>query len=127
MNRPTRVLLVDDNPVILDLLVLNFELEGFTVLQARDGAQALGLAREERPDVVVSDVMMPEMDGLKLTAALRADPVTSAIPVMLVSAEAQASDIRAGLAAGAGDYVTKPFDPFELIDRVNRLLVASHR
>ncbi len=127
MNWPTRVLLVDDNPVILDLLVLNFELEGFTVLQARDGAQALALAREERPDVVVSDVMMPEMGGLELTAALRADPVTSAIPVMLVSAEAQASDIREGLAAGAGDYVTKPFDPFELIDRVNQLLVASHR
>lgn len=126
MNRPTRILLVDDNPVILDLLVLNFELEGFTVLQARDGVQALALAREERPDVVVSDVMMPEMDGFKLTAALRADPLTSAIPVMLVSAEAQASDIREGLAAGAGDYVTKPFDPFELIDRVNRLLLASH-
>ncbi len=124
MNQPTRVLLVDDNPIILDLLVINFELEGFTVLQASDGAQAFAIAKEQRPDVVVSDVMMPVMNGLKLTTALRADPITSTIPVMLVSAEAQASDIQDGLAAGASDYVTKPFDPFELIDRVNQLLVV---
>ncbi len=121
------MLLVDDNPIILDLLVLNFELEGFTVLQARDGAEALSLAREEQPDVVVSDVMMPGMDGLTMTTALRADPATAEIPVVLVSAEAQASDVREGLAAGAGDYVTKPFDPFDLIVRVRRLLVGSNR
>ncbi len=125
MDQVTRVLLVDDNPVILDLLVINFELEGFTVFQARDGIQALALAKEHRPDVVVSDVMMPNMDGLKLTAALRADLTTSTIPIMLVSAEAQASDIERGLAAGASDYVTKPFDPFELIDRVNAVLASS--
>lgn len=124
MNQPTRVLLVDDNPIILDLLVINFELEGFTVLQASDGAQAFAIAKEQRPDVVISDVMMPVMNGLQLTTALRADPITSTIPVMLVSAEAQASDIQDGLAAGASDYVTKPFDPFELIDRVNQLLVV---
>lgn len=125
MDQVTRVLLVDDNPVILDLLVINFELEGFMVFQARDGIQALALAKEHRPDVVVSDVMMPNMDGLKLTAALRADLTTSTIPIMLVSAEAQASDIERGLAAGASDYVTKPFDPFELIDRVNAVLASS--
>lgn len=124
MDGATRVLVVDDNPVILDLLVLNFELEGFTVLQARDGLEALAMARQESPDIVISDVMMPGMDGLALAEELRSNPATSMIPLMLVSAEAQVADIERGLAAGASDYVTKPFDPFDLINRARQLLMA---
>ncbi|MBW3580849.1 MAG: response regulator [Actinobacteria bacterium] len=117
-----RVLVVDDDPVILKLLQVNFEMEGFDVLTAADGVDGLRAARDERPDVVVSDVMMPGMNGLELVAALGADDLTGNIPVMLLSARAQATDVAAGYDAGAQDYVTKPFEPLELVDRVHKLL-----
>lgn len=117
-----RVLVVDDDPVILKLLQVNFEMEGFDVLTAVDGLDGLRAARDELPDVVVSDVMMPGLNGLELVAALGADVRTVDIPVMLLSARAQTTDVAAGLDAGAHDYVTKPFEPLELVDRVNQLL-----
>jgi DNA-binding response OmpR family regulator len=117
-----RVLVVDDDPVILKLLQVNFEMEGYVVTTAADGVKGLQAAREERPDVIISDVMMPHMNGLELVAALGADETTGAIPVILLSARAQETDVNDGLHAGADDYVTKPFDPLELIDRVQQLL-----
>jgi DNA-binding response OmpR family regulator len=117
-----RVLVIDDDPVILRLLEVNFQLEGFTVLTATDGAEGVAVARAERPDVVVSDVMMPKLNGYELTARLKADPETSAIPILLLSARAQSTDVSDGYDAGADDYVTKPFEPAELVDRVNQLL-----
>lgn len=119
---PATVLVVDDDPVILQLLQVNFELEGFTVLTAGDGETAVERARAERPDVVVTDVMMPRTSGLDVLAALRADPVTKGIPVVLLTARAQHADVAEGLEAGADDYVTKPFEPLDLVERVNRLL-----
>ena len=116
------VLVIDDDPVILRLLEVNFEMEGFAVRMAGDGMEGLDAARAERPDVIVSDVMMPRMTGLELLAGLKADDATSSIPVILLSAKAQASDVRAGLDAGADDYVTKPFEPLDLVDRVLKLL-----
>lgn len=116
------VLVVEDDPVILRLLEVNFDLEGFTVLQAQDGAEGLDLARVHRPDVIVTDIMMPKMSGIELVAALREDEATAGIPVLLLSAKAQTSDLKAGMDAGADDYVTKPFEPLDLIDRVNALL-----
>jgi DNA-binding response OmpR family regulator len=116
------VLVVDDDPVILRLLEVNFEMEGFAVRTATDGIEGLEVARAEQPDVVVSDVMMPRMNGLELVKGLKDDPSTAAIPVILLSAKAQATDIRAGLDAGADDYVTKPFEPLDLVDRVNKLI-----
>ena len=124
MSVAPRVLLIDDDPVILRLLQVNFEMEGFDVVTATDGVDGLQAARDEQPDVVVSDVMMPRMNGLELVAALGADDRTGDIPVMLLSARAQATDIAAGLDAGAHDYVTKPFEPLELVDRVHKLLRA---
>lgn len=117
-----RVLVVDDDPVILKLLQVNFEMEGFDVLTATDGVDGLRAARQERPDVIVSDVMMPGMNGFELVAALGADDRTDTIPVMLLSARAQTTDIAAGFDAGALDYVTKPFEPLELVERVHELL-----
>jgi len=116
------VLVVEDDPTILQLLEVNFEMEGFTVLLAADGAIGLDQARAHRPDVIVSDVMMPNLSGLELVAALKADADLAAIPIVLLSAKAQGSDIRNGIGAGADDYVTKPFEPLDLIDRVNKLL-----
>lgn len=116
------VLVVEDDPVILRLLEVNFDLEGFTVLQAQDGAEGLDAARLHRPDVIVTDIMMPKMTGIELVAALREDATTAGIPVLLLSAKAQTSDLKAGMDAGADDYVTKPFEPLDLIERVNVLL-----
>ena len=121
MAEPT-VLLVEDDPTILQLLEVNFEMEGFTVLRAEDGAIGLEQARSASPDIIVSDVMMPNMSGLEMVQALKTDPATKAIPVILLSAKAQGSDIRGGMDAGADDYITKPFEPLDLIDRVNALL-----
>jgi DNA-binding response OmpR family regulator len=124
MPAPT-VLVVEDDLTILQLLQVNFEMEGFVVLRAEDGEQGLAVARESRPDVIVSDVMMPKMSGLELVKALRADAATKGIPVVLLSAKAQGADVRNGLDAGADDYVTKPFEPLDLIDRVNAVLLRS--
>jgi DNA-binding response OmpR family regulator len=118
------VLVVDDDPVILKLLEVNFEMEGFTVLVARDGEEGIEVARRDQPDLVVSDIMMPKVSGLELVTALKSDPTTSEIPIILLSAKAQNADVRSGLEAGADDYVTKPFEPLDLVDRVNRLLEA---
>ena len=116
------VLVVDDDPVILRLLEVNFEMEGFAVLSATDGEHGLEQARIGRPDVIVTDIMMPKMNGLELLSALRADSDVADIPVILLSAKAQTDDVRAGLDAGADDYITKPFEPLELVERVTKLL-----
>jgi DNA-binding response OmpR family regulator len=116
------VLIVDDDTVILRLLEVNFEMEGFLVRTAVDGQEGLEVARAEAPDIIISDVMMPRMNGLELVATLKSDPATAAIPVILLSAKAQVSDIKAGLDAGADDYVTKPFEPHDLVERVIKLL-----
>jgi DNA-binding response OmpR family regulator len=116
------VLVVEDDPVILRLLEVNFELEGFQVILAHDGAEGIEAARAERPDIVVSDIMMPRVSGIELVQALKADAATSSIPIILLSAKAQTSDLKQGIDAGADDYVTKPFEPLDLVDRVNALL-----
>ena len=117
-----KVLVVDDDPVIVKLLQVNFEMEGYTVVTANDGAEGLERARAEHPDIVLLDIMMPKMDGLEVTRALKADEATKSIPIILLSAKAQSSDVQAGRDMGADDYLTKPFDPLELLDRVSELL-----
>jgi DNA-binding response OmpR family regulator len=119
---PATVLVVEDDPVILRLLEVNFELEGFSVLLAHDGAEGIEMARAHLPDVIVSDIMMPHTSGLELLASLKGDPDTKGIPIILLSAKAQTSDLKVGLDAGADDYVTKPFEPLDLVERVNALL-----
>ena len=113
--------MVDDDPVIVRLLRVNFEMEGYVVATAADGIEGLASVRSNRPDIVVSDVMMPRLDGMGFAAAMKADPALAAIPIILLSAKAQNADINAGLEV-ADDYVTKPFDPLELLDRVAALI-----
>jgi DNA-binding response OmpR family regulator len=122
-----KVLVIDDDPVIVELLRVNFEIEGFDVVSAADGREGFERAQADRPDVVLSDIMMPRFDGLQLLSRLKTDPTTKALPVILLSAKAQNAEVQQGLDMGADDYVTKPFDPFELIDRVNAVLAKSRR
>ena len=120
-----RALVVDDSPVIRELISVNLELEGFDVTTAEDGAAALEIVHEVDPHVITLDVMMPRLSGLDTVARLRADPTTAHIPVVIVTGRAQASDISRGEAVGADAYVTKPFEPAELVDVVTRLARAG--
>ena len=121
MPVPT-VLVVEDDPVILRLLEVNFELEGFKVILAHDGNEGIEAARSDRPDIIVSDIMMPKASGIELVQALKGDASTASIPIILLSAKAQTGDLKSGMDSGADDYVTKPFEPLDLVDRVNALL-----
>ncbi len=121
------VLVIDDDPVILELLRVNFEIEGFDVICAADGEEGLKRAQTDRPDAVISDIMMPRRDGLQLLADLKADPSTQDLPVILLSAKAQKNEVQQGLEMGADDYITKPFDPLELIDRLNAVMTRPRR
>ena len=122
-----KVLVIDDDPVIVELLRVNFEIEGFEVISAGDGREGFERVRSDRPDLVLSDIMMPRYDGLQLLTQLKADPATRGLPVILLSAKAQNAEVQQGLDLGADDYVTKPFDPLELIDRVNAVLAKARR
>jgi CheY-like chemotaxis protein len=116
------VLCADDDRDILALLALRLERAGYRVAQAVDGEQALVLARELHPDVLVLDVMMPRMTGTEVLAALRADESTAGLRVVLLSARAQETDIERGLEAGADAYLAKPFQAPELLEVVARLV-----
>jgi len=115
------VLCADDDRDILALLALRLERAGYRVAQAIDGEQALSLARELLPDVVVLDVMMPRLSGTEVLAALRADDATAALRVVLLSARAQEADVARGLEAGADAYLAKPFQAPELLEVVGQL------
>jgi CheY-like chemotaxis protein len=117
-----RVLLVDDEPAMRAVCRLNLELEGFDVLEAAEGREALTLAFRERPDLVLLDVMMPSMDGYDVARRLQSNPATSGIPIVFMTALAATDDRRRGLEAGAVGYVVKPFDPVYLGQTVRRML-----
>lgn len=119
------VLVVDDDPDILQFVSMNLEMEGFVVATAATGAAALESAAEQVPDLILLDVMMPEMDGLAALAALRAQPLTANVPIVLLTAKALAQDRIAGLNQGADDYIAKPFDVEELVARVQTVLRRS--
>ena len=118
------VLIADDDEDILELLSFRLERAGYEIVQACSGDEALRLALDLHPALAVLDVMMPGLDGFEVTRELRRNAATSATPVILLTARAQATDIARGMAAGADDYVKKPFDARDLADRVDRLLRA---
>ncbi|HVA42173.1 MAG TPA: response regulator [Acidimicrobiales bacterium] len=116
------ILVVDDDPVIQKLLQVNFSIEGYQVELAGDGLEALEKAQAVLPDLIVLDVMMPRMNGLEAAKALKADPKTASIPIIMLSAKAQDMDQDAGKEAGVDLYMTKPFDPLDLLDRAAELI-----
>jgi CheY-like chemotaxis protein len=118
---PIKVLVVEDDDVIRQLITVNLELEGFDVVTAVDGQDALDKVLEVAPDVITLDVMMPRLDGWETATQLRANPDTAHIKVVLLSARAQEADLQHGERIGVDAYLTKPFDPDELIEVVKRL------
>ncbi|MCO5971616.1 MULTISPECIES: response regulator transcription factor [Actinoallomurus] len=120
-----RVLVVDDDEVIRQLIAVNLQLEGFEVLTAVDGQDCLDRVRDISPDVITLDVMMPRLDGWVTAVKLRDDPETRDIKVVMITARAQEHDIRRGHEIGVDAYVTKPFDPAELIRTVRELAGAG--
>lgn len=120
-----RILVVDDDPSITKVVRGYLEQAGYEVLTAADGEQALRIVRQERPRLVVLDVMLPNRDGWEITRSLRADPNTAAIPIILLTARVDDMDKILGLELGADDYITKPFNAREVVARVRALLRRS--
>ncbi|MBW3664004.1 MAG: response regulator [Actinobacteria bacterium] len=118
----TRVLVVDDEADIRTFLRVTLELSDYEVLEAVDGVDAIERALAEKPDLIVMDVMMPRLDGVDACRRMRADARTSDIPILIVTAKSMAGDKVEGLEAGADDYISKPFDPDELLARVQATL-----
>ncbi|GIM97678.1 GGDEF domain-containing response regulator [Paractinoplanes toevensis] len=121
-DRPDLILVVDDDQDIAGFVEFNLKVHGYDVIRARDGEDALEVMETKRPDLAVVDWMMPRMDGVELTRRLRAEPLTSALPVIMLTAKGMSVDKVVGLTAGVDDYLVKPFDTAELIARVSSTL-----
>jgi two-component system, OmpR family, alkaline phosphatase synthesis response regulator PhoP len=119
------IVVIEDEDAIRDVVAYNLERAGFRVATAADGREGLLRVREHRPDLVVLDLMLPELDGLDVCRALRDEPETALLPVIMLTAKGSEDDIVAGLSAGADDYVTKPFSPRELVARIEAMLRRS--
>lgn len=118
----SRVLVVDDDAVIRNLLQVNLQLEGYEVSLAVDGAEALAQVARSHPDLILLDVMMPGVDGWDVAQQLKADQATAHIPVVFLTARAMRADVQRGHDIGVEGYVTKPFDPEDLLTLIGRLL-----
>ena len=123
---PERILVVDDEVSTLTLFQRILEKEGYAVVCAYDGQDAVEKAQEQPPDLVLLDIMMPRMDGWAAREALAAIPRLQDTPVIFLSARAQQADLRRGYEAGVAEYVTKPFDPTELLDIIGRVLDGKY-
>ena len=122
-----KILVVDDEPDALEVLGFKLREAGYTPVFAKDGARALAAVRDERPALVVLDLMLPEVDGLEVCKILRRDPATASIPILMLTARAAEMDRIVGLELGADDYVTKPFSPRELVLRIKKLLSRAQK
>lgn len=126
MSAPSRrVMVVDDEPFILRSLVYVLKKEGYDVASAEDGNDALLQVRESRPEILFLDVMMPKMDGFELCRIIKSDPELREIYVILLTAKGQAKDRESAAQAGADEYITKPFRPSLVIEKVRALLAAK--
>ncbi|MCB9846091.1 MAG: response regulator transcription factor [Phycisphaeraceae bacterium] len=121
LNEQAKILVIDDEPDLVELLTFNLQKCGYIVQTAGDGRRGLDLARKDRPDLAIVDIMMPGLDGVELVRRLRSDPATTGVPVLMLTAKASEADELAGLGVGADDYVTKPFSMKVLLARVEAL------
>src|SRR6266545_449985 len=122
MHSPPRILIVDDNETNRDILVTRLGTHGYELTQAADGEEALAAAKEQLPDLILLDVMMPKLDGVEVCRRLKGDPNLPFMPIILVTAKTDSKDVVAGLEAGADEYLTKPVDQAALVARVKSML-----
>ncbi len=121
MSKET-ILIVDDEEDILELIKFNLKSEGYNILQAMTGEEAIKIAKQSAPDLMVLDLMLPGIDGLEVTRYLKNNDTTSEIPIVMLTAKGEESDIVTGLELGANDYMSKPFSPRELTARIRAIL-----
>src|SRR5215813_14747408 len=124
---PSKVLIVDDNMQNLELLEAYMEVPGITTIRATNGEEALARVADARPDLILLDIMMPRMSGFEVCKALKRDRATADIPVIMVTALSEFSDMERGTESGTDDFVTKPVNRQDLLDRVTRLLRDRHQ
>jgi len=124
MSYPAKILAVDDEPELTDLMEFHLVRAGHEVTTAANGWEALDCVKRNRPDIILLDLMLPDLDGFGVCEILRRDPLTATMPIIIVSAWASTDSRNLGLELGALDYITKPFSPQELVARVNQLLHA---
>ena len=124
MPSPAKILAVDDEPELTDLMQYNLVRAGYEVTTAANGWEAFDCIKRCRPDLILLDLMLPDLDGFGVCEILRRDPLSATIPIIIVSAWASTDSRNLGLELGALDYLTKPFSPKELVSRVNQLLHA---
>ena len=120
-----KILIADDDVETLRLIGLMLQRQGFEIAAAANGAQALEMTHTISPDLIILDVMMPDMDGYQVTRQLRQDPTTSEIPILMFTAKGQVEDKVTGYEAGVDEYITKPINPAELVARVKALLSSA--
>ena len=126
-DSPPRILVVEDVPLGLAVLRTRLEAEGFTVLTARDGIEALEQAREGHPDLMLLDLMLPRLSGERVCQELRADPRTRTLPIVVLSARVQEAERLRALAAGADAFIAKPYDMARLVEEIHARLAAGRR
>ncbi|MFA5143266.1 MAG: response regulator transcription factor [Candidatus Omnitrophota bacterium] len=127
MPQKKKILIVDDEKQLVSLVSLHMKMSGYEVLSAKDGEEALAITKEEAPDLIILDLMLPKIDGWEVCKRLRAESKIGDIPVIMLTARSEAGDKLKGFECGADDYVTKPFSPRELVARVKRVLARAEK
>jgi len=122
MDKNKTIMVVDDNPDIITIVKTILEGKGYSVLSASSGAELLNMLKVQNPDLIILDIMMPEMDGLEVLSRLKAMSETAKIPVILLTAKVQYEDVLGGYKLGADYYITKPFTSTQLVNGINLLL-----
>lgn len=122
MPYAANILAVDDEPALTELIQFHLKRAGHRVTIAANGWEAIDCVKQQRPDIILLDLMLPDLDGFGVCEILRRDPLTATIPIIIVSAWSSPDSRNLGLELGALDYITKPFSPQELVERVNRLI-----
>jgi len=121
-----KILVIEDNPDFLETVSDIFELEGYKVITALDGSEGLRKVREDKPDLLILDIMLPDVDGFEVCHCLRADPKTARLPIIMLTARTLPEEQKMGFETGADDYLTKPVAPSELLARVKALLFFAN-
>jgi DNA-binding response OmpR family regulator len=122
-NNNTKILLVEDDPFLLSMYSVKFELENFTVVTAEDGEKGLSMAKKDDPDIILLDIMLPKMDGFEVLKELKKDDITKNIPIILLTNLSQKKEVSQGLSLGADDYLIKAhFMPSEVVEKIKKII-----